>query len=182
MRPARKRARPVSLAGVRPGYEGKMELTTRQVDNPYAKGETEIVPFNARESNARTLNLGKAQERAYNHVWGLWHQAGHHAYGSTTREPVDGGGTSDPLPLRALEAIDELNVLRKALGKDDWRFIEITCMEGLGYKDVARILFAKPKQIQIREATWYVKTAYNRLTVELNYATPDHITRLHNYK
>lgn len=162
--------------------DGKMELTTRQVDNPYDKGKTEIVPFNAKESNARTLRLGKAQEQAYNHIWRLWYQAGHHANGAmdTTKEPVDGGGGIDPLPLKACEANDELNNLKKTLGAHDFRLIEITCLDGLNYKEVATIMFGKPTQTQKQEATWHVKTAYNRLTVELGLAgTPSHFSRLH---
>jgi len=182
MRRGRKRSRPVSLARAGPGYESKMELTTRQVGNPYDAGETEIVQFNARESNARTLRLGEAQEQAYNRVLGLWHRAGRHAYGSmdTAREPVDGGGTGDPWPLRAVEAAEKLNKLRKALGRDDWRLIEITCLDGLGYEDVARIMFVEPGQIQIRKATWFVKAAFDHLMVELGLGVPDHIARLHN--
>ncbi len=182
MRRGRKRSPPVSLAG--PGYDGKMELKTRQVGNPYDAGETEIVQFNMRESNARTLRLGEAQEQAYNRILGLWHQAGRLGYGSmdTAREPVDGGGTGDPWPLRAVEAAEKLNKLREALGRDDWKFIEITCLGGLGYQEVARIMFVEPGQKQIDRATGLVKTAYDHLMVVLGLGVPDHITRLHNYK
>lgn len=163
--------------------DGNIELTTRQVDNPYRKGKTEIVPFNARESNARTLRLGTAQEAAYNHVWRLWYKAGHHANGAmdTSREPVDGGGANDPLPLKAFEAAQELNNLRKSIGKHDWRLIEITCLDGLNYREVATLMFGTPTQTQKLEASWHVKSAYNRLTVELGLAgTPSHFARLHN--
>lgn len=166
-----------------PGFDGKFEPGARKVDSPY-DGTAEVVPFNLRESNARTLRLGPAQTEAFDLVWRLYYKAGYFRQGAvdTTKEPVDGGGMRDPLPLQACEATREIARLQHAIGDDEWKLVKITCLDGLNYRQVAEIMFKAPTHSQVQQATWHVKTAYNKLTVELGLSgTPTHFARLNSY-
>lgn len=175
----------IGVVEMKPGYDGKVEIHARQVDSPYDSGKQEVVTINVRESNSRTLNLGPAQEAAYLYVYRLWYKAGHHRNGAIdpSNEPVDGGGWSDPFQETAMDAAKELVNLRKVIGKTDWRFIEITCLDGLNYGQVARVMYGRePTGTETKEASWHVKSAYNKLTVELGYSgTPTQHARMQSY-
>ena len=168
-----------------PGYDGgKVNIGTRQVESPY-DGKGEVVPFNLRESNARTLRLGPAQTMAYDHMWALWYAAGHARQMGLdpSREPVDGGGHTDPLPLRAFQAAQELRDIGQAISRDRFNLIQMTCLDGMGYSEVAHYIYGRDlKRTQIEAASVLVKNAYNAATVHLGFAgTTSTFSRLQSY-
>jgi len=168
---------------MKPGFENQRELAAVGVDNPYRKGEKETVVKNLRESNARTLRLGPAQTLAYDRVWKLYYMMGHWRNGAVdpSNEPVDCQQVVDTLPEAAAHASQEVKALREALG-DDWLLIEATCLYGLGFKEMARVLFGQDKRTNCDEARFMVKAAYNKLCVEMGLSgTPSLYTRLRAY-
>ena len=168
-----------------PGYDGKYFPVLDTVENPYNKGEREKVVRNLRESNAATLRLGPAQAEAYNRAWKLYYRMGCWRNGAVnpTKEPVDCQQTPDPHSEEAAHASKEIEHYAKILG-DDWRLIEQTCLWGRGFKEIAQIIFGpNPTRKQIEQATFHVKHAYNRLSVEMGLSEAVSVyEKLKNYR
>ena len=172
----------VAKRNMQPGFDGQFEPSTRVIESPYRKGDKDTVPFNARESNARRLNLGQAQSEAFERTYRLYYRAGYFNQGAvdTTKDPVDGGGVPEPMTERTVDAFRELALIARSIGANDYRLVKATCLDGLGFKDVARIMFGSaPTHNEIQQATWHVKSAYNRLAIHYGLAgTPSYFARL----
>lgn len=168
------------------GYlDENREYAPARIENPYQPGAFQAAVVNKRESNARTLNLGPAQGEAYNRVWALYYRAGYNRQGAVdpSNEPVDCSRGGDPFPLSVAQANERLNHLRTAIGEEWWVFIELTCKHGHGYRDIAGMkLHGEPSRSDIDETRWQIKTAWNKVTVELGLSsTPTWFARLRTY-
>lgn len=162
----------------------KPELYHDEVDNPFRPGEKEPVVKNARESNAKTLRLGPAQSEAYYRIWNLYYQAGYGRQQAVdpSNEPVDCQNVRDWFPERAANANRELNWYRKTIG-DEWIYIELTCLHGYGYKEVAGMEWGRePSKDEIQETRYRIRSTYNALTVEMGLSKrPTFINRLKSH-
>lgn len=128
----------------------KLDLVMDKVDNPYftaSHRESESNPRrvnavkNIRESAVETLyargKLDKAQKAAADKFRQLWEACGGTIaaldYG---REPVDGGGRTDPLPERRANAGRELARCRSLLGKRLYDLVCRVCGQGHALSDL----------------------------------------------
>jgi len=54
-----------------------------------------------------------------------------------SREPVDSSGRSDPIPDRAIIAVEELTKVRHELGRDGYLVVELICGQGWSIRETA---------------------------------------------
>lgn len=164
--------------------DGNRDYQPARVENPFRPGTYEGVVVNARESNARTLRLGKAQTEAHDRIWALHYKAGYYRQGAIdpSNEPVDCQQVSDPIPLRVIRAGQQLRALRDFIG-DDYALIEMTCLYGLGFRETARVAFGRdPSRRELDEVTMRTKIAYNKAAVHFGLAgTPNFHANLQAY-
>lgn len=179
------------------GYDGKFDLKTRQVESPYrgkdGEKQSEIVPFNTRESSASSLGLKEAQTRAYNHFWELAYNAGHSRQMAIdpSVEPVDTSGISDPIPAGSLDAATALGRIKNepddnkypGIGKDNYTLIWMTCVMSLTLKDLAEIQHGPGATRSQRDVLGFaIKVAYKELAVYFGYIGKGQFwTRLQNF-
>lgn len=121
------------------------------MDNPYFNGAHAItstnpkkisVVKNLRESAVETLfargKLDRAQKEAADRFRGIYESAGGTIgamdYG---REPVDGGGASDPLSQRQVDAGKMLAQCRNLLGARNFALVCKVCGQGMSLQQVA---------------------------------------------
>jgi hypothetical protein len=127
------------------GYEGKMEVRPATVDCPYVKGERIAVVKNVREGAISWMHshgqIDDAQRMA-----GEWFRSTYERtrMGSMavdpSHEPVDTSGRVDPIPDRAIVAIEELARVRNELGRTPFEVVELICGQGWGVADVAAMV------------------------------------------
>lgn len=130
----------------------KAEIMHQEVDNPdfsrdhaegrYGNYRKIQAPVNVRESAIALLasrgGLDKAQVKAADRFRGLWESMGGSGAGAMdyTKEPVDGGGATDPISIRQLSAGMELKRCRELLGA---RIYDLVCRvagEGLALAEL----------------------------------------------
>jgi hypothetical protein len=126
----------------KPGYENKMEIHPAIVESVYEKGEYVPAVKNIREGPLSWMHshgqLDDAQRMA-----GEWFRATYERtrMGSMavdpSHEPVDTSGRADPIPDRAIAAIEELTKVRVELGRTSYAVVELVCGQGWGVADVA---------------------------------------------
>jgi hypothetical protein len=136
----------------KPGYENRMEIRPAIVESPYAKGEYGPAVRNIRESNLAYMHshgqIDDAQRMA-----GEWFRATYERtrMGSMavdpSHEPVDTSGRADPIPDRAIAAIEELTVVRGQLGRTSYAIVELVCGQGWSITDVASMVGRDKRKI-----------------------------------
>lgn len=119
----RKKARPV-LAGA--GYDGRFEIGSATVDDPYEKGLKLNVAINVRHDvlihwHSRKM-IDAAQFEAGRRFQRIWERAEIGAPGAIRYDKphVDGGFPIDPLTDQVIEARREMIELRSYLGEYDY--------------------------------------------------------------
>lgn len=119
-----------------------MEIQPAIVESTYTKGEYGPAVKNTREGPISYMyargHIDDAQRMA-----GEWFRSTYERtrMGSMavdpSHEPVDTSGRADPIPERAIAAIEELTFVRKELGKERYVVIELVCGQGWAVVDVA---------------------------------------------
>lgn len=124
----------------------KAEIKQQEVDNPdfsrdhaegrYGNYRKISAAVNVKESAIAVLasrgGLDKAQIKAADKFRGLWERMGGAGAGAMdyTKEPVDGGGATDPISLRQLAAGMELKICRELLGARNYSLVCRVAGEG----------------------------------------------------
>lgn len=127
---------------LQPGYEGRLEVTPFMVDSVYEKGKLEPVVKNIRESSIATMHargsIDDAQRMAAEWFRAVYERT---RIGSMaidpSHEPVDTSGRADPIPDRAIAAVEELAHVRYELGRDGYTIVQLICGQGWSIKEVA---------------------------------------------
>lgn len=164
------------LPPAEPGYEGRRELQDGKADNPYAFGEQESVVRNIRESSLTTMHarrqIDEAQLRAGERFRSLYERAS--VCGSMaidpSKEPVDGGGNTDPIPDRVVQASKELGVVRAELGRIGNDLVTRVCGHGSTVEQVARVMFAAANERDVRFIGQMLREQLDMLAVMWGYA------------
>ena len=122
-----------------------MEIQPAIVESAYVKGVYEPVVKNVREGSISWMyshgQLDDAQRMA-----GEWFRSTYERtrMGSMavdpSREPVDTSGRSDPIPDRAIVAIEELAKVRNQLGRTPYSVVELVCGQGWTIADIATMV------------------------------------------
>ena len=136
----------------KPGYEGKMEIRPATCESVYNKGEFESVVKNIHEGPIAYMHshghIDDAQRMA-----GEWFRATYERtrMGSMavdpSHEPVDTSGRVDPIPDRAIAAIEELTKVRSELGRTGYSVVELVCGQGWHLADVASMVGRNKRQL-----------------------------------
>ena len=134
----RRKLRPIG----KPGYEGRMEIQPAIVECTYNKGDYIPTVKNIREGSISWMyshgQIDDAQRMA-----GEWFRSTYERtrMGSMavdpSHEPVDTSSRTDPIPDRAIMAIEELTKVRMELGRPSYSVVELVCGQGWGVADVA---------------------------------------------
>jgi hypothetical protein len=138
----------LSRAG-KPGFEEKVEIAPSIVESAYVRGEYEPVVKNIRESSISWLHshgqIDDAQRMAGEWFRGTYERTrmGTMAV-DPSHEPVDTSGKADPIPDRAIAAIEELTAVRRELGRTPYCVVELICGQGWSIKEVA-FMTARPR-------------------------------------
>jgi hypothetical protein len=129
----------------KPGYDGRMDIRPAIVDCTFVKGERIPVVKNICEGPIAYMHshghIDDAQRMA-----GEWFRATYERtrMGSMavdpSHEPVDTSGRADPIPDRAIAAIEELTEVRKEIGRTGYSVVELVCGQGWTVGDVASML------------------------------------------
>jgi hypothetical protein len=144
----RKKPKPIG----KPGYENRMEIHPTIVESVYERGAYEPAVKNIREGSISWMyshgQIDDAQRMA-----GEWFRETYERtrMGSMavdpSHEPVDTSGKSDPIPDRAIVAIEELSTVRNQLGRVRYSVVELVCGQGWAIVDVAYMVSQKRKLI-----------------------------------
>ena len=155
----------------KPGYEGRMEIQPAIVECVYDKGKYEPAVKNTREGPISYMyargHIDDAQRMA-----GEWFRATYERtrMGSMavdpSHEPVDTSGRADPIPDRAIVAIEELTKVRAGLGRANYGVVELICGQGWNLYDVSIIVGADRNKI-----SRILRDALDKLAEMRGYAT-----------
>lgn len=127
-----------------PGYEGRMELGKRNVDDPLERGAKLEVTVNNRRSPLEYWraqgDIDDAQFYAGEKFANLYeaHILGGGKAIDYAAPCVDTSGKSDPISDRQMDAEKELRGVEVELGTRPYRLLALVCGQGLWPKDLAR--------------------------------------------
>jgi hypothetical protein len=148
-----RKPKPVTLAGQYP----RAVIAPADVDDPFEKGAKLRVVRNLREHPIAMLHhrgiIDDAQAHAASVFRKKWEstQRGNMAI-DYARTKVDGGAAVEPLPERAQEAYQWLNLLARhpGCGMVGFAILVAVCGEGRGVQETARRMKAPEKAISFR--------------------------------
>lgn len=129
-----------------PGYDGRFEVGTRTVDDPYEPGAKLGVAVNNRRSPLeywRSQNdIDDAQFFAGERFANLYeaHILGGGKAIDYSQPCVDTSGKSDPISDRQMDAEKELRRIEGEIGVSGYRLLEMICGQGRWPIDIARQL------------------------------------------
>lgn len=125
------------------GAEGHFELGERMVDDPLEAGQRYHAKVNVRESSIDHMHsrgrIDASQKLAGDRFRKLWEMAsvGRNQAMDTTKEPVDGGGSGDPISDELIKASLELSRVMRQVGQIGSTLLIDIIGEGKLLKDVA---------------------------------------------
>lgn len=125
------------------GFEGRFQIGERVVDDPLEIGQRYTAVVNVRESSIDHMHsrgrIDGTQKLAGDRFRRLWEKAavGSNKAMDTTKEPVDGGGGSDPISDDLVKASIELARVMRALGPTGSQLLISLVGEGKRVEDVA---------------------------------------------
>jgi len=137
----RRRVKPIG----KPGYEGRMDIQPAIVESTYVRGDFESVVKNIREGPISWLHSNGVIDDAQR-MAGEWFRSTYERtrMGSMavdpSHEPVDTSGRADPIPDRAIAAIEELTKVRGQLGRTPYAVVELVCGQGWNLTDAATMI------------------------------------------
>lgn len=136
MAKSKKRKPHLSSAGV--------ELGERLVDDPMEPGNRYLATVNVRESSIDHMysrgRIDASQKQAGDRFRKLWELAsvGRNQAMDTTKEPVDGGGSGDPISDDLIRASSELSRIMRLVGAVGTQLLVSLVGEGKRVEDVAK--------------------------------------------
>jgi hypothetical protein len=167
---------------MKPGYEGKFELGTREVETPETYlGKLETVAYNTRHDPIERMfardQIDEAQRLAGNRFRALVEMEGARGAKATdyTQEPVDGRGAAPDVSVKALEAATELSGLRNLLGRLDFALVRQIAGEGFNIVDVAK--FWGEGKFTVKYVGRRFNDALSQLAMHWGYASDPKHTR-----
>ncbi|KQV28119.1 hypothetical protein ASC97_07160 [Rhizobium sp. Root1203] len=161
------------------GWQAKAKLQSVYVDNPYyskahdGEGANPVkikAKVNIRESAITTLAARKliddSQRAAADKFRGLWEAMGGAGAGSFdySREPVDGGGSREPLTERQIQAGLELKRAQEILGVRAYDIMSKIAGQGYAIQELAK------SQRERHTLTDYLKDGLDELARSWGYA------------
>lgn len=154
------------LAKPGPGYEGRYELGTAIIDDPYQTGAKDRVSINKRHDvlvHWRSRNqIDEAQFLAGQKVQQIWYRAQGGRVGSCIQSntKVDSSGAAGPDFYRLAAAADELRAVAAWLGHLDYTLVIAFVCEGRAMSDAPKFVAGhRPERI----AAWLVRRALSSL-------------------